>query len=377
MTTFNGFDLLAETTYEDGRAVELVEEGGELIQQDRDVEGRSKIRHAIQLARGAQDRHGPSNFLDDFIADAHVQVAGSFLKTDRAAEALEQLRSALPFMDAGFLADNDDPDRLRLRARAAKMLCRCMAKLDIEADILALHEQLLRPFRARAESNPGSPQHQMELIVGLFDLGETLLDRQRSALAIPPLQQVLRYFEAFAKRFPDNLSMERSIADTAVRLGDALQNLKRHEEATAMFARAAAIQEKLITAEPENPRRHHALMASLTRLSTLVRDQGHPREALADFRRCVNLAEAQVALRPEDREWRTYLYKTLDNLAHCLLRSDPLGLGQEAKETLQRALRIKKAMLFDADRSERTALRLSIVQSVQALATLDATRDWD
>lgn len=369
MTNIQKFDLFPMETYEDLRAMELVEEGQDLIDENRDVEGRSKLRHAIDMLGRIKERKGEAVFLCETLCHAHFLVTRSFLKTHRLGEAVGHLKTALSIIEAADSIATNDPDRLRVLSDILGQLCATLRRSGMDEDALAMQRRILGIFRQRARSQPDKPGHQLEYVVGLFNYGEMLLDLGESAQSVKPLREVMTFFEDYARQYPRNLSMERSIADAAIRLGDALNNLGHADEAMALYARTVVIHEKLVTQEADNVNRQNALLASRTRLAGLQRSKGLLDTALDGFRRCVALVEIQVAIRSDDREWRFHLHKTLDNLGHCLVQAQASG---EAIVAFQRSLRIKKDLLNDADGMEWAELQTGIVKSMNILALLSA-----
>lgn len=351
-------------------AISMMDLGKELIEQGRAVEGRSRIRYALELLMEVDPCKRQSPFVQWAMAMAHRDVATSFLASKRYKDALPHLKAAVSILRGRIVGASHDGEPRVVLFTLLKMLGATMISGAIDDEALAIYEDAMSVFEEHATPNNKRIGVKRRYAVLQFTLGEALLNKDRFADAAAALDMAREFFSELFHRFPDNASVGKYLADTTARLAEARQGLDQTSLALSAYRQALTLYEALVNPTqnhlPDNDEYRQSLLATLARTAQLHKQTGEINLAIDNFARCVEIVEMQVADFPHDLAWQRRLYKALDELARVLVIADRNG---QAIPLFKRALRIKKRLCATSPH-DLMELRLSIIGSLQALVLL-------
>ena len=231
----------------DGLLAETCERLGYLLRVTGAIE-----EAATFLARATRIRSDLAEAAPDDVPSQFAQATGLgrfgdfFLRTDRAADAVERYRAAVAILDRLEAAGSLRPDG---RLQLANILQMLGDALDKSGETEVAIETVLRGLQIQRELaaiRPTERQLTFDLAIGLNMLGDLSRNGGKPEEALGHYSESLALREALAAADPADAQVRRGMMYSHFSIGTALEALDRFEEARDAFLAAAAVSRRML-----------------------------------------------------------------------------------------------------------------------------------
>jgi tetratricopeptide (TPR) repeat protein len=210
------------------------------------------------------------------------------------------------------------------------------SNLGLESDALRTQERSLEIRRRVAAENPGVPEYQKELGIGLMNCGGLKRNAGRIAEAMPLFEEARGLYERLVRQYPDVADYRFRLSGVFSDIGSVHEVSGRIDEAFQAAQKARGLMEGAVRDHPEDLSFRFTLAWTLCWIGQIYhRRTDHQAEAIPYYRRAIELLEQLVRENPEMRKYPVRLAYGYCYLGQVLRKS---GRETEASDMSRKAL---------------------------------------